>query len=394
MTDGIYSILNSDELAKRNGELRHEDLTQTLDVDRYPRAMHNFLLDLMRKFELCFEFTDQENHFLVPELLPEDQPPEADEFPPETCLNFEYRYPVIPEGMVPRFIVRTYILSTGEARWRTGVILRFEGNRALVSADLQERRIRVAVDGPSQSRRRLLAVIRTHFEAIHSSFKFVPEEYVVPAEHPEVVVPYSNLIAWENDGLKDYLVPIGGRPVALSVPDLLNGVDLEGSRGPRKASSSVRVFISYSHRDEEFRKELDVHLSLLKRQNWIRAWDDRQVEAGTDWAKEIDDNLSNADLTLFLVSPDFLASDYCYELEAETALERHKAGATRAIPIVIRHCEWTESPLGKLQALPSDGRPIKAFEDRDEAWKNVVETLRKVATEVGKDTIGPRFKHP
>ncbi len=137
-----------------------------------------------------------------------------------------------------------------------------------------------------------------------------------------------------------------------------------------------------SHKDEAFRKELDVHLSLLKRQKLIHQWDDRQIGAGSDWEKEIDENLKIADVTLFLVSPDFLASDYCYELEAKTALERHDAGETRAIPIVVRHCDWESSPLGKLQALPDNGKPIKTFEDRDEAWKSVVTTLRRVVTEI------------
>ena len=110
-----------------------------LDPADYPPERHNFLLDLMRKFELCVSFPDDDGHYLIPELLDKQQPAAAQDFNPKTCLNFQYHYPVLPEGLLPRFIVRSHGLSTGQPRWRTGVILEFEGNRALVKADKQDR---------------------------------------------------------------------------------------------------------------------------------------------------------------------------------------------------------------------------------------------------------------
>ena len=89
----------------------------------------------MRKFELCFTFPDDQGLYLVPELLDKQQPEEAEQFQADRCLNFQYHYPVLPEGLIPRFIVRTYVLSTGQPRWRTGAILAFDGNEALVKAD-------------------------------------------------------------------------------------------------------------------------------------------------------------------------------------------------------------------------------------------------------------------
>jgi internalin A len=86
------------------------------------------------------------------------------------------------------------------------------------------------------------------------------------------------------------------------------------------------VFISYSHKDEELRKKLETHLSLLKRRGVIGAWQDRRIGAGQEWAGEIDKHLNRAAVILLLVSPDFLASDYCYDLEMKRALERHSAG--------------------------------------------------------------------
>jgi internalin A len=95
---------------------------------------------------------------------------------PTTASTSRYQYPILPEGLLPRFIVRTHVLSDDQLRWRTGVILTFEGNRALVKADRSDRTVTISVDGPVASRRRLLAVIRSDFERIHRSFKFTPQE--------------------------------------------------------------------------------------------------------------------------------------------------------------------------------------------------------------------------
>src|SRR5262249_37814174 len=139
VTGGIYRILNADILAKREGELHFSDLNNILPDEHYPRTMHMFLLDLMRKFELCFPFADESNHYLVPELLNKQQPEEADYFSPSTCLGFESHYPILPEGLLPRFIVRSHVMSEGQARWRLGVILHFESCRAMVKADVHDK---------------------------------------------------------------------------------------------------------------------------------------------------------------------------------------------------------------------------------------------------------------
>jgi internalin A len=108
VTNGIYKILNARQLAERKGEIVVNDLKRILDKNAYPNRMHAFLLDLMRKFELCFPLgEDSSGRFLIPELLDKQEPTEASEFVPEACLSFEYHYPVVPEGLIPRFIVRT-----------------------------------------------------------------------------------------------------------------------------------------------------------------------------------------------------------------------------------------------------------------------------------------------
>jgi len=111
VTNGIYKILNSEKLAEQKGEIHLGEVSEVLDVRKYPAKMHRFLFDLMKKFELCFSFPDEDTHYLIPELVDKQEPAEAEEFKPEDCLNFQYHYPVITEGLLPRFIVRTHSLS-------------------------------------------------------------------------------------------------------------------------------------------------------------------------------------------------------------------------------------------------------------------------------------------
>lgn len=136
------------------------------------------------------------------------------------------------------------------------------------------------------------------------------------------------------------------------------------------------IFFSYSHEDEGFRDRLEVHLAMLKRQGLIDTWHDRRIKAGDNFGGKISQELEKADVILLLVSPDFLASDYCYDVEMTRALEREQAGEARVIPIILRHCDWKSSPFGALLATPKDGKPISAWPDLDEAFLDVVKKIR------------------
>jgi hypothetical protein len=140
----------------------------------------------------------------------------------------------------------------------------------------------------------------------------------------------------------------------------------------------AKAFISYSHRDEKALDRLHTHLAMLRRENLITAWYDRELLAGDDFGREILSNLQDSDLFFALVSPDFLASNYCYEQEMENALKRHEDGTLRVIPIILEPCEWKSSPLGKLKALPKDGKPISIWTNENVAYFDVVTELRRL----------------
>jgi TIR domain len=136
------------------------------------------------------------------------------------------------------------------------------------------------------------------------------------------------------------------------------------------------IFFSYSHQDEALRDKLETHLSMLKRQGFIEAWHDRRITPGDVLDKTIGAHLERANIVLLLVSPDFLASNYCYENEMTRALERHDAGACRVIPVILRPCDWRDAPFGKLLAAPKDGKPITRWPDIDEAFLDVTLAIK------------------
>ena len=146
--------------------------------------------------------------------------------------------------------------------------------------------------------------------------------------------------------------------------------------------STIEIFISYSHKDEALREELEKQLSLLKWQRLITAWYDRRIGAGQEWESEIDRRLDSAQIILLLISPDFMASNYCYGVEVKRAMERHEAGQALVIPIILRPADWQSAPFGKLQALPKDGQPVTSWSNRDKAFLDITRGIRKAIEEL------------
>ena len=152
---------------------------------------------------------------------------------------------------------------------------------------------------------------------------------------------------------------------------------------------AAKLFFSYAHEDEGLRDQLEVQLAMLRRNGLIEAWHDRRIIAGTPIGDEISARLEEADIILLLVSPDFLASDYCYEREMARALERHREGSARVIPVILRPCAWHSAPFGELLAAPRDGRPITRWPDADEAFLNVVNAIEAAIAETGTSPAAP-----
>lgn len=223
VTNAVYKILNNHDLFHKKGVLRLAQLNKILDPERYPRRKHEFIIGIMQKFELCFPLDEVTESYLIPDLLPREEP--YLNWPPaEECLLYQYSYQVLPSSVISRFIVRVNDLIAQRTYWRTGVVLKGDGNEALVKADLEERRVHISVTGQETTRREFLAVLRSHFDHIHRTIPRIEVKAQVPIpDYPNVAVDHAHLLTLEILGQETF-VP-SGLTVLLDVRQLLDGID-------------------------------------------------------------------------------------------------------------------------------------------------------------------------
>jgi tetratricopeptide (TPR) repeat protein len=144
----------------------------------------------------------------------------------------------------------------------------------------------------------------------------------------------------------------------------------------------IEVFFSYAHEDDAFRQLLLKHLRALKREGIIDAWNDCDINAGSEWEQEINEHLNTAQIILLLISPDFMASDYCYSKEMARAMERHASGEACVLPVIVRPVKQ-EALFGKLPELLKNWKPVtnSSQHDLDKAFSSVAKATDKAAKE-------------
>ena len=220
VTNGVYRILNDNALmTEHKGVLARRMLDRILAADRYPRSKQLFVIDMMRKFELCFDLEPDEQ-FLIPDLLSKEEPDTGDW---SEALAFQFHYNVLPGSVISRFMVRASELISQRTYWRSGVVLAHEGSRALVKADREERQIFIWVGGAQATRRQLLAIVRAHLAHIHGTISGLEVVEKVPLPgRPQVVVSYQYLLGLERRGERSFIPEDLGERVA--VKPLLDGI--------------------------------------------------------------------------------------------------------------------------------------------------------------------------
>ncbi len=184
-------------------------------------------------------------------------------------------------------------------------------------------------------------------------------------------------------GPEDHLVPLqlpDRQAWVRSVRALAGSADvLPPSRSLHPAEHRcAKLFISYASEDDRHRERLERHLSPLRREGLVTIWHNQRIAPGDDWRARIGAALQESDVVLLLVSADFLASDFCVDVELARAVERHHAGTSRVIPVLVRSADWETPPLASLQVLPRSKKPVVQWEDHDQAWTEVALEIRRV----------------
>ncbi|WP_157980978.1 toll/interleukin-1 receptor domain-containing protein [Idiomarina tyrosinivorans] len=137
----------------------------------------------------------------------------------------------------------------------------------------------------------------------------------------------------------------------------------------------IEIFFSYAHEDEQLMDEVRRQMIVYEQEGYLLKWYDRMIPPGDQWKGTIDDRLRDAKVILLFLSPHFIDSRYCYEIEGQEALKRSASGEAVVIPVILRPCAWTASPYGELQALPTDGKPISTWDNIDIASLEVAESI-------------------
>jgi internalin A len=228
VTNGVYKILNDNELmTQQGGILEREMLNRILDLQKYPRQKHLFIVDMMRKFEICFDlegFTDKK--FLIPDLLTKEEPYTGDW---QDTLLFQYHYNVLPSSIISRFIVRMNHKIHKKTYWRSGVVLADKQNIALVKADREDKKIFIWVSGSQPTRRNFLSSIRCQFDYIHKTIAGIEAKEKVPLpDRPEIVVDYEHLLNLEELDETSFIP--SGLKTRVNVKQLLDGIETECDR--------------------------------------------------------------------------------------------------------------------------------------------------------------------
>ncbi|NTW83729.1 MAG: TIR domain-containing protein [Chlorobiaceae bacterium] len=426
VTGGVYSVIRALSVAENDGQLavcdmprvlREAEEQKVIEASDYPAESHQFILELMRAFQLCYASEEQGNNsqgtadgckpkrnfqpghdadegeskprrYLVPELLPEFEPEMPQQWE-KAPVRLRYRYEVLPPGLLPRFIVRTHALSDGAPHWRHGVVLRHAEAEALIRAESDRPELYVFVlGGDEETRQVLVAMVRRELETLHAEMRMLPVEELEltgECEHWIGVKALREVEQPENPTQKLPVQPDGTAEVNVPheldklLPSLARAID----RDPATAPLPVRLFVSYAHDDEKQLKRLDAILDVLEQQHGLTSWHDKRLIAGDEWDEEIRYRLEEMDIFLFIASQTSLVRPYIKDPELKRAKERRKAGEIEIVSVKLEPCACDDDTfLGKLQRLAASFKSIAETRVKSTAWEQVRKDLLPVISRV------------
>lgn len=400
--DAMYKILEDQEVVEqKKGFFNWKDLNRIWANESYEDMMPQ-LLELMQKFKMAYPLQSIEE-YVAPTLLPVE-PPNGWEFLQSEALELRIEYNFLPKSLLTQFIVSRYT-DIDEGRtlvWRNGVVLRWPDALAEVVKTKSRNKDAFVIHSQGINRKGLLTSILKTFRDLHDEYKGIQVTEVVPCPCLGCSTEQSGRYYFDFEYLKNCL-ELGGRRFVecgkyLKPVDLVRIFDnlfvfnnLTPSQ-PIVISSHLQheqplsetktyaplAFFSYSKNDEEHLKNFQKHLSLMERNGEIRLWDKLKIQPGEEHDEATRKNLSNANIIFLLLSPDFFSTEY---LEMAEAIRRHKEGTARVIPILLRPCNWKNTPLVKLQVLPRNDKVVDTPVYSDRIWNEIIAEIQIIVQE-------------
>lgn len=362
VTDGVYRLLRFKDRPKSDGTLTLAEALEALPGETEEPA--RFLLRLMERFEMCFPLDEEEGgklptQWLIPGALGEFQPEgvTADWQKPGS-VRLRYVYDPLPEGVLPRFIVMTHLLSEGKPRWRNGVVLEDGSAAALVRRGEKRNHVEVTAFGPDSERLRLLEIIQGNLERIHTDLPDPkPFAEMELAGLPGIYRPVADLEAAELGRQQVAVDTKQGKALVEPTPQL-NQTSEPAARGEDRVPLSA--FLSYSHKDKKTKEVFQENLTVMTKKKLITQWHDGLIEPGMRWREEIEENLARMDVFVGLLTNAFINSDFIEKVEIKAA--RKKLQEQRKdflfVLILVDNISLEGLDLAEYQVLKPGGKAV------------------------------------
>lgn len=405
-TEAVYKILDDTKVAEeKKGFFNHQDLERIWLDDEYCEVRPQ-LLELMQQFKMAYPLPGN-REFVTPFLLP--QVPPADwKWPEIDSLYLFVEYEFLPKALMTQFIVSSHsnIDNKKTLVWRNGVVLCWPDEAlAEVTKTKLQGRDAFFIRSQGRDRKGLMTTILRTFRDLHSEYPGIKSAEKVPcpctgcksSKNQQHYFDFENLrnrlekgrIFIECDKSLEEIDLLKllennfvfenmqvGQPLAFK--KRIEKTDTSSYSKANLRSSPLNVFISYSKYDLDYKNTLLKHLAGLRGK--IVTWDDCNILPGEDWDKSVKNAISKADVVLYLVTHNSIATEYIHQVELPLIERYSRAGTCQLIPVIVDYCDWLELDFAKLNALPEKGIPIKAdkWVNENQAWLKVVEGLKTV----------------
>jgi small GTP-binding protein len=396
VTIGVYKIINSAKT--KDGILKEQDLDYILNKEKikkeeydpakekkinYSLEEQRYIVDIMMQFELCYEYDQKKNYYIIPDLLTKElkNEPELNEGAP---LHFVMKYDYLPSPVISRLMIRFKNDIIKGQQWKYGMMLENDEFKckAKIKSDEQNKTIEITVQGELRHKREYFAVIRHHLNDINKGFENLKIEELIPLPgHPDILVEYKELLGYERSGRDEYFVGKLGK--SFSVSEMLDSVISKNDRmkhysqRPEDTSQDKKievdssnltnirdkVFVSYSHKDKHWFEKVQTHLKVLEGEGIsINLWADTKIKSGMKWYDEITKALSTAKVAILLVSTDFLASDFIGKDEIPQLLKAAKNDGATILPLILKPCRFSKNKkLSEFQAVNDPDKPLSGL---------------------------------
>ncbi len=373
-THAVYKLKDNEQIVASRGWFTRSFLESIWYESQY-RDLHDEMLALLMKFELCYK-TEDEHSYILPELRPKSQPDYPWHF--ERNLVVCYRYKFMPKGLITHLIVRCHRYIHNQYHvWRSGVILRRNDTYAEVIESIYDREIRIRIGGDAPGN--LMVLLTEELEKVHARFRNLEIEKEIPCTCSTCInslkpnfFSYDKILRRQKDGKSTVECDIDYKSV--DVQSLLEGMI--------RPKDETLVFISYHPRDQGYHDALCSHLNTFTNNGLLKKFSQMDVDPGDNKEAALKESLERAGVVLMLVSADYVNSEF-NKYRLPELIRGFGKRSKKVLWVPIHPCLIEEYDFNDL--VPCwGGEPISTLQkaDQDKAWVEVCRQLKRVVLEI------------